>query len=369
LRSAPRTVSRSGGQEHRSAQERGRLATNPEYPSIGRDRAPVRLAQHGRFDIVHDDGTDPERAAALAKDAEVVLIVVGYTHADEGEYIPPDMMDPFIPTFPKPRPEEQAIAKAIVGGTRVSGFPPGGDRASLTLHPRDEALIQAVAAANRRVAVAVMAGSAVIMEAWRERVQAILMLWYPGMEGGHALADILLGKINPSGRLPCAFPARIADLPHFDRDASNITYDLWHGYRLMERDGSVPAFPFGFGLSYSGFHYADLRIEQSKLRPGQSLVVTVAVTNTGSLAGDEVVQLYVAAIGSAVERAPKELKGFARVTLDAGETKTVKIEVPHVELAYYDPERGWTVETIEYEAIAARHASDAAALRARFKVI
>jgi len=329
----------------------------------------LRAAAGGRFAIVHDDGADPERAATLARDADAVLVVAGYTHADEGEYIPPDMMDPFIPTFPKPRPDEEAIAAAILGGTRVSGFPPGGDRTNLSLHPRDEALIQAVAAANPRVAVAVMAGSAVIMEAWRERVQAILMLWYPGMEGGHALADILLGKINPSGRLPCAFPARIADLPYFDRDAGKITYDLWHGYRLMERDGSVPAFPFGFGLSYSGFHYADLGIAQLPLRPGQSLVVTVAVTNTGSLAGDEVVQLYVAAIGSAVERAPKELKGFARVSLGAGETKSVRIEVPYAELAYYDPERGWTVEPIEYEAIVARHASDGGALRARFKVI
>ena len=175
----------------------------------------LRAAAGNQITITFDDGADPVRAAAIAKDADAVLVVAGYTHADEGEYIPPDMMDPFIPTFPKPRPEEEAIAQAITGGTRVSGFPPGGDRERLALHPRDEALIQTAADANPHTIVAVMAGSAVIMEAWRARVRAILMLWYPGMEGGHALADILLGHVNPSGRLSCTFPARAEDLPFF----------------------------------------------------------------------------------------------------------------------------------------------------------
>ena len=93
-----------------------------------------------------------------------------------------------------------------------------------------------------------------IIEAWRARVPAILMLWYPGMEGGHALADVLLGRVNPSGRLPCAFPARAEDLPFFDRDATAITYDRWHGYRKLEREGVAAAFPFGFGLSYTSLH-------------------------------------------------------------------------------------------------------------------
>jgi beta-glucosidase len=248
-------------------------------------------------------------------------------------------------------------------------MPPGGDRERLTLHPRDEALIQAVAAANRKTIVAVMAGSAVIMEAWRERVSAILAIWYPGMEGGHALADVLLGKVNPSGKLPCSFPAHASDLPQFDRDATAITYDLWHGYRLFERDGHAPAFPFGFGLSYTKFRYSGLRLERTELRTGQSLVATIEIANVGSMAGDEIVQLYVAAKGSAVERPAKELKGFARVSLGPGETKTIRIEVPPSELAYYDSSRGWVVEPIEYEAIIGRHALDGEALRATFRVV
>jgi beta-glucosidase len=328
----------------------------------------LRAAATGKFTIVHDDGADPARAASLAKDADAVLVVAGYTHADEGEYIPPDMMDQFIPIFPHPRPEEKPIADAILTGTRVSGFPPGGDRERLTLHPGDEALIQAIAAANPKTIVAIMAGSAVITEAWRDRVNAILMLWYPGMEGGHALADILLGKVNPSGRLPCVFPKRGSDLPYFDRDATAITYDLWHGYRLMDRDGAQPAFPFGFGLGYSRFRYGNIRLGSDALRRDEPLIVSVDITNDGPMAGDEVVQLYVSAIGSSVERAPRELKGFARVSLAAGETRTVRIEVPAADLAYFDPHQGWTVERIAYDAIVGRHSLDADSLAARFKV-
>ncbi len=326
----------------------------------------LRAAAGNEFTVTFDDGADPAQAAAVAREADVALVVAGYTHADEGEYIPPGMMDPFIPSFPKPRPEEEAVANAILHGPPVSGFPPGGDRENLTLHAHDEALIGAVAAANPNTIVAVMAGSAVIMEAWRGRAKAILMLWYPGMEGGHALAEVLLGRINPSGRLPCTFPAQADDLPHFERDATAITYDLWHGYRLFERERRAAAFPFGFGLSYSRFRYGNLRLAATRLHANGTLVATVEVANEGPMAGDDVVQLYVAAPGSAVERPAKELKGFARVTVPPGETRTARIEVPVADLAYYDPDKGWTIEPIEYEAIVARHAEDPQPLRARF---
>ena len=165
------------------------------------------------------------------------------------------------------------------------GLALGGDREQLSLHPRDEALIEAVVAANPRTIVAIMAGSAVITEAWRHRVPALLMLWYPGMEGGHALADVLTGATNPSGRLPCTFPARAEDLPFFDRNATKITYDLWHGYRKLERDGATPAFPFGFGLSYTTFDYAGLKLARTELDASGTLEATVEVTNAGAVAG------------------------------------------------------------------------------------
>jgi beta-glucosidase len=194
------------------------------------------------------------------------------------------------------------------------------------------------------------------------------MLWYPGMEGGHAFADILLGKVNPSGKLPCVFAARAEDLPDYDMNAKAITYDLWHGYRKLERDGAEPAFPFGFGLSYTTFRIANLHLEKASLEQNDALAAMVEVSNTGSVAGDTVVQCYVAVPSSKVERAPKELKAFQRITLQPGETKTMRLEIPAADLAYYDEQAGWTVETGQYTLIAAQHSLDPDALRAEFDV-
>ena len=324
----------------------------------------------GEKAVAFDDGADPARAAKTAAAAAAAVVVVGYTHDDEGEYIPPDMLSMFAPTFPPPTPAEAPVAKKILagGGPQEGAFSPGGDREKLALSKRDEALILAVAAAQPRTIVVLMVGSAVITEAWRERVGAIVVLWYPGMEGGHALADVLLGKVNPGGRLPCTFPRRAKDLPFFDRNATKITYDLWHGYRKLARDGAAAAFPFGFGLSYTTFKHANLRLTKTRLGASDTLEATVDVTNTGNVAGDEVAQLYVSAPGSRVERAPRELKAFARVMLAPGETRRVALNVPVADLAYYDAARGWTVEALEYEAIIARHAEDASALHAYFRV-
>jgi beta-glucosidase len=322
----------------------------------------------GESRVAFDDGADPARAAQAAAAAEVAVVVAGYTHEDEGEYIPPDMIPSFAPLFPPPGPEEEGIARKILpghDGHEAGGFSPGGDRARLTLHPRDEALIQAVAAANPRTIVVLMIGSAVITEAWRERVPAIVVLWYPGMEGGHALADVLLGKVNPGGRLPCVFPRRAEDLPFFDRNATRITYDLWHGYRKLARDGRSAAFPFGFGLSYTSWKLSNLRLASDRVAADGVLQATVDVTNTGPVAGDEVVQLYVAVKGSQVERAPRELKAFTRVSLAPGETRRVTLQVPAASLAYRGP-TGWVLEAVECEAIAARHAEDPG-LTARFR--
>jgi beta-glucosidase len=214
-----------------------------------------------------------------------------------------------------------------------------------------------------------MGGSSVLMEAWRERVPAILMLWYPGMEGGHALADILLGRVNPSGKLPFVIPQRAEDLPFFDKNATEIAYDLWHGYRKLERDGNTPAFPFGFGLSYTRYRYANLKLAQNQLGPSETLKMSLDVSNIGAYAGEEVVQLYVSPIGSAVERAPKELKAFTRIALQPGETKTVQLSVPIPRLAYYDEARAdFVVEPLEYELFVGAHSLDQHALKARFIV-
>lgn len=333
----------------------------------------LREAAGSDVAIEYDDGANLENAAAAARAADAAVLVVGYTFHDEGEFIAPDVMEELSKGFPAPTPEELPYAQALSAGmtrdVNPNAMPPGGDRRVLTLHPEDEELIRAVVAANPRTVVAIMAGSAVITENWREQVPAILMLWYPGMEGGRAFADILFGRVNPSGKLPCVFVKSPDDLPYYDINARAITYDLWHGYRKLERDGVEPAFPFGFGLSYTTFEYAGLKLAETTLAPDGKLVATVDVTNTGPVAGEEVVQFYVAAPGSKVERAPKELKGFVRVALQPGETKTARVEIPVRDLAYYDEDaRGWVVEPLEYELIAGKHSLDKAALKAKFTV-
>src|SRR5512138_486312 len=293
----------------------------------------LQEALEGKAEIVYDDGSDPAQAAQIASEADVVVLVVGYTHQDEGEYVSPDSMAELSKNFPPPTPEEMPIAHAMMERMSATNsvdnaMPPGGDRKLLTLHPDDEALIQIVVASNPRTVVAMMGGSAIITENWRGQVPSILMLWYPGMEGGHAFADILLGKVNPSGKLPCVFAARSEDLPYYDMNAKAITYDLWHGYRKLERDGAIPAFPFGFGLSYTTFELDHLRLSKTSLSVDDTLTATLDVTNSGSVAGDTVVQIYVALPTSRVERAPKELKAFQRVGLEPGETKTIQLDIP-----------------------------------------
>jgi beta-glucosidase len=189
------------------------------------------------------------------------------------------------------------------------------------------------------------------------------------MEGGHALADILLGQANPSGKLPFVIPKRAADLPFFDKDAATITYDLWHGYRKLEREAVTPAFPFGFGLSYTTYRYTNLRLSRNTLNASDILQLSLDVTNTGTTAGEEVVQLYVSAVGSAVERPVKELKAFTRTAVQPGQTITVNLELPISRLAYYneDQER-FIVEPLVYELFVGAHALDQNGLTARFSV-
>src|SRR5215216_109446 len=350
----------------------GSSDTRPPYVITPLQGLQEALAEQA--EIIFDDGSDPLRAAQITREADVAIIVAGYTDQDEGEYVSPDAMTELSKNFPPPTPEEMPIAQkmmANMGATNIvpNAMPPGGDRKLLTLHPEDEALIQAVAASNPRTVVAMMGGSAIITENWRGQVPAILMLWYPGMEGGHAFADILLGNVNPSGKLPCVFAARSEDLPYYDMNAKAITYDLWHGYRKLERDGAVPAFPFGFGLSYTAFEFGGLRLSETSLGVSDTLIATLDVTNCGSVAGDTVVQIYVAVPASRVERAPKELKAFKRVGLEAGETKTVHLDIPVKELAYYDEQSGWRVESTIYMLIVGQHSLDDQALRAEFKII
>jgi beta-glucosidase len=212
----------------------------------------------------------------------------------------------------------------------TGGF--GGDRASLRLRPVDEEIIHAVVAANPRTVVSIVAAGAVMSEGWRHDVPAIVTMWYAGMEGGHALADVLTGAHNPSGRLPFSVPTSEEHLPFFDRDARAITYDRWHGQRLLDKLGVAPAYPHGFGLSYTTFTIEDASAEPSD---DGRVSVRARVTNTGGRDGRHVVQVY----GSRTDgrRADERtLVGFANVAVPAGGTVDVLVPVDLEALGAWD---------------------------------
>jgi beta-glucosidase len=332
--------------------------------------------------IAQFDTLEAEDAKRAVEEADAVLVVVGNTYREEGEYIAPlSNLSNLSETFPPPprlhwlfgkrlmRPVWNSIVKAMLGFASRSqrkafdkeqgSFGRGGDRESLRLKPEHVELIKGAVALNPNVIVALVGGSAIVMEEWRALPRAIMMLWYPGQEGGHALADIVYGERNPSGRLPFSIPTDEAHLPFFDKDATSITYDLWHGYRKFRREGRIPAFPFGFGLSYTEFAIEGMTSDKGRYTAGDTAKLSVEVVNIGEREGDFVVQIYTSAKQSDVERADRELKAFAKVPLAAGERRLVEIAVPIAKLAYFDVAfDDFRVEPGTYTFTAAQHVDD-----------
>jgi beta-glucosidase len=230
----------------------------------------------------------------------------------------------------------------------------GFDRPSLDLASDQVRLIKAVAAANPRTVVVLHSGAAVLMEDWIDDIPALLQAWYPGQEGGHALAQIVFGLENPSGKLTTSFLKRWEDYSAFgtypnEPGVANYTDDIFVGYRHVDRTGIEPRFAFGFGLSYTTFAYENLRVEVAAGLPEPRVVVYFDVVNTGSRAGAEVAQVYVSNPAGNVERPRQELRGFSRVELAPHERQTVRIELGARAFSYYDVERRtWAVAPGDY---------------------
>jgi beta-glucosidase len=262
---------------------------------------------------------DYDAALAAAREADAVIVSVGFVKEWEGE---------------------------------------GFDR-SFALNASMEKLIEDAAAANGRTIVMVYAGGAVDMRRWIDRVRGLLYVWYPGQEGGLAMAEALLGKINPSGKLPATFERRLEDRSSFtsyhDADEDKrvaLTDGVFGGYRHFDRAGIEPLFPFGFGLSYTTFAVSNLRLSASSIPAGGRLTATVDITNTGPMKGAEVVQLYIRDVAASHPRPVKELKDFAKVSLKPGQTKTVSFKIGKEALRYWNPDqRGWTIEPGEFEVL------------------
>ncbi|MBI3783336.1 MAG: glycoside hydrolase family 3 C-terminal domain-containing protein [Deltaproteobacteria bacterium] len=240
-------------------------------------------------------------------------------------------------------------AVVVVVGTTSSDEGEAHDRTTLELASDQQQLITSVAAINPNTIVVLEGGSSFIVESWIDHVPAMLMAWYPGLEGGHALADILFGDVNPSAKLPLTFARSADDLPPFDNHSLRVTYGYYHGYHLLDHNGVEPRFAFGFGLSYTRYRYSNLRLADSTLPRSGMLQVSADITNSGNVSGDEIAQLYIGYQGSGVDRPVRDLRGFAKVHLEKGQTRSVTFDVAISDLAYYDVDSSaWHVEPITY---------------------
>ncbi len=275
-----------------------------------------------RVNVTRDGTLVQPVAKQLAARSDVAIVAVGFDAQSEGE-----------------------------GADREFGLPPGQDE-----------LIREIAAVNPNTVVVLTAGGAVDVRAWIDRVPALLTAWYPGQEGGAALADLLVGAASPSGRLPISWERAPEDNPthenYYYNDAGHpdrIVYreGIFVGYRGYQRAGQKPQFSFGFGLSYTTFAYSGLKVQpvQSAAADGRGPLYTVSfdVTNTGARAGADVAQVYVGEVRSRVARPVRELKGFARTELKPGETRRVTIPLDGRSFAYYDvASRTWRADAGTY---------------------
>ena len=324
------------------------MAPNVVTPLVG-------IGEHfSNCEVIYEPGSTLDDQVRLAKKSDVAVVVVGYTREEEGEFIG-DSPDTVSMAAQIPRQDNPELAREYEKymrenhyfapdelriKSRNGTFSIGGDRESLRLSDVDVELIHAVAKVQPRTIVVIVAGSAVVMSEWINEVPAVLMSWYSGINGGRALASILSGAVNPSGRLPFVIPKDESHLPFFDRNAKKITYDYWHGQWKLDRDGNEAMYPFGFGCSYTQFSISSPEIETKEL-----IKFTCEVSNTGSRDGATVVQVYAGRKDSLIERPSRRLVAFKRVELRAGETKHVECTASLQSLATRDTKtHSWFIE-------------------------
>jgi beta-glucosidase len=250
--------------------------------------------------------------------------------------------------------EEEELRKAVDAakradvailylGTTTGIEQEGRDRTSLGLPPNQEKLAEAVIAANPRTVVVLMSAGPLSVPWLKQHARAMLQGWWLGEEGGNAIADVIFGEVNPAGRLPYTIYSSEAQVPPQDE------YDISKGFTYMYVKGE-PLYPFGHGLSYSTFKYSNLRVSPGKISADRNISVTVDVKNTSRRAGEEVVQLYTRELKPSVTRPVRELRGFQRVAVPPGETKTLAFTVPAEKLAFYDEKQHrFVVEPGKYE--------------------
>ena len=258
----------------------------------------------------------------------------------------------------------EADIAVIFGGLWVAYDREGFDRKHLEIDSSHIRLIEAVSRVQKRVVVVLSNGDAVVMSPWLDHVGAVVEQFLVGETVGEALARVLFGEVNPSGKLPVTFPKRLEDTsayPYFPGECSHHVYGegIFVGYRYFDKKKIEPLFPFGYGISYTTFQYSAIRADRSQMKDTDTVTVSVDVTNTGCVKGKEIVQIYVSDEKSRLKRPEKELKAFGKVELEPGETKTLTFTLGYRDFAYYDPEASdWVVEEGIFHIHAAANAGD-----------
>jgi beta-glucosidase len=269
---------------------------------------------------------------------------------------------------------ERAVALAVgsdialvLAGTNGEWETEGNDRKDMELPGDQNALIARIAAVNPKTVVVLQTGGPVSMP-WLDKVAGVIQACFSGQECGNAIADVLFGEVNPSGKLATTYPIRLEDNPAFINypgENGHVRYGegIFVGYRYYEKKRVAPLFPFGYGLSYTTFAYDNLRLSSTEIGPDDQMTVDVDITNRGQRAGQEIVQLYVHDSAARLSRPEKELKGFAKIALEPGETVPVSLTIDRSALAYWDDsEHAWLAEAGEFEALIGSSSQD---IRAR----
>jgi beta-glucosidase len=293
--------------------------------------------------VILSQGTDVEQAIQASLDSDAVVICAGSNRFEEGEYL----MNTSYSRDEKPKNS-------------------GGDRTSLRLSNREVVLIRAMKETGKKVVVVLFGGCAIIVEEWKESADAIIMNYYSGEQGGPALANVLSGRVNPSGKLPFSVARDEADYPPFleiGQKPYEIEYGYYHGYMLFDKEGIRPAFPFGFGLSYTTFAIDNLKAVDE----GDVIRVSLDVENSGDREGAEVVQVYAGSNGADRDRPVKLLKGYRRVVLKAGEKKKIAICVKKEDLRFYNPDTTQWVLDEAYTFYVGNSSADA--MRRKAKIV
>jgi beta-glucosidase len=287
-----------------------------EYYQAGGD-AVIRLASQKREGTETGKETPMELAMKAAKNSEVAIVCVGFSNENESE---------------------------------------GSDR-SFEMPFKQNELIEKILSVNPNTIVVINAGGNVEMSPWIDKTKGVIHAWYPGQEGAIALAEIIFGITNPSGKLPVSFETKLEDNPTFksywddDKDLKvEFTEGIFMGYRGYDKSIVKPRFPFGFGLSYTTFEYGTLKVSTDKIKSGENLKFSIDITNTGKVDGAEAIQVYVSDIESSLPRPIKELKAFDKVFLKKGETKTVEFTLNKDAFSFYDPAKhDWVLEPGEFK--------------------